>query len=71
MLSIFRRLKARGLAYNLVWPFKGGVAALVVVVVEEQLAPSNFCSFDICLKEKPCEFQQQRCAQCADWVILM
>ena len=43
MLSIFRRLKARGLAYNLVWPFKGGVAALlVVVVVEEQLAPSNF-----------------------------
>lgn len=43
MLSIFRRLKARGLAYNLVWLFKGGVAALlVVVVVEEQLAPSNF-----------------------------
>ena len=42
MLSIFRRLKARGLAYNLVWPFKGGVAALLVVVVEEQLAPSNF-----------------------------
>ena len=42
VLSIFRRLKARGLAYNLVWPFKGGVAALLVVVVEEQLAPSNF-----------------------------
>ena len=42
MLSIFRRLKARGLAYNLVWPFKGGGAALLVVVVEEQLALSNF-----------------------------
>ena len=42
MLSIFRRLKARGLAYNLVWLFKGGVAALLVVVVEEQLALSNF-----------------------------
>ena len=42
MLSIFRRLKARGLAYNLVWPFNGVAALLVVVVVEEQLAPSNF-----------------------------
>ena len=37
MLSLFRRLKARGLAYNLVWPFKGGVAALLVVVEEQHV----------------------------------